>query len=359
MTDESHDPAPQPIQPEQSDPTQCSGEPGPCLEYGHHAESLKQPAYPHPDGDTIVLGPELFALADRTAIAWEGEWYLKAAPVDQVGVLAECDAIEADYRDQHDDVAVGARAAVMRVRAHAAPPEPADQNLRDRIDGAVHARLDDRLGKGDWTGLRVAIADAVLAVLPAPADRPVLRERIAVAIARYDWNAGLSGTNAIRPHHYGEAGAVLAVLVAPVDRAADRGVAAAIVAALQERAGELSDLAEEQMRPSLEERAQEWREAASVARRMVDEAQQAPPAVNRRDVQTVLAETVAVYAADRLGVSVADVLDAAADASAAERAPARPAGWAQGREWKADLLHQQARELRAADETQQAGEAGA
>lgn len=80
------------------------------------------------------------------------------------------------------------------------------------------------------------------------------------------------------------------------------------------------------------------------------------PADGRRDVQTVLAETVAVYAADRLGVSVADVLDAAADASAAERASSRPAGWVQGREWKADLLHQQARELRAGDETQQAGE---
>jgi hypothetical protein len=44
-------------------------------------------------------------------------------------------------------------------------------------------------------------------------------------------------------------------------------VVAAIVAALQERAGELSELAEEQMRPSLEERAQEWHEAADVARR--------------------------------------------------------------------------------------------
>lgn len=41
----------------------------------------------------------------------------------------------------------------------------------------------------------------------------------------------------------------------------------AIIAALQKRAGELSELAEEQMRPSLEERAQEWLEAAEVARR--------------------------------------------------------------------------------------------
>ncbi len=44
-------------------------------------------------------------------------------------------------------------------------------------------------------------------------------------------------------------------------------VVAAIVDALQARAGELQELAEEQMRPSLEERAQEWHAAAEVARR--------------------------------------------------------------------------------------------
>jgi hypothetical protein len=99
--------------------------------------------------------------------------------------------------------------------------------------------------------------------------------------------------------------------------------------------------------------------SADLLVRLADEAQgdlSASLAEGRLAVQTVLAETVAVYAADRLGVSVADVLDAAADASAAERASSRPAGWVQGREWKADLLHQQARELRAGDETQQAGE---
>jgi len=42
----------------------------------------------------------------------------------------------------------------------------------------------------------------------------------------------------------------------------------AIVTALQEQANELSELAEEQMRPSLEERAQEWAEAAEIARRI-------------------------------------------------------------------------------------------
>lgn len=38
-----------------------------------------------------------------------------------------------------------------------------------------------------------------------------------------------------------------------------------VVAALTERAVEFSDLAEEQGRPSLEERAQEWHQAAAVA----------------------------------------------------------------------------------------------
>lgn len=40
------------------------------------------------------------------------------------------------------------------------------------------------------------------------------------------------------------------------------------VEALQARAGELQELAEEQMRPSLEERAQEWLEAAAIVQRI-------------------------------------------------------------------------------------------
>ncbi len=41
-----------------------------------------------------------------------------------------------------------------------------------------------------------------------------------------------------------------------------------VVEALQERAGELSELAEEQGRPSVEERAQEWYSAAEVAAKL-------------------------------------------------------------------------------------------
>lgn len=46
---------------------------------------------------------------------------------EPAAVLDECDAIDADYRDQHDGVAVGARAAVMRIRARAVLPAGANR----------------------------------------------------------------------------------------------------------------------------------------------------------------------------------------------------------------------------------------
>jgi hypothetical protein len=93
-------------------------------------DRASEAAYPCPDGDTTVLGPELFALADRSAIAWEGEWYQKCTPADRT-LRAECDAIEADYHGQHDDVAVGARAAVMRIRARVGLPADHLRRLAD------------------------------------------------------------------------------------------------------------------------------------------------------------------------------------------------------------------------------------
>nr|ACX85606.1 pCQ3_105 [Streptomyces sp. W9] len=48
----------------------------------------------------------------------------------------------------------------------------------------------------------------------APLDRAALRQQIAQALVRYDWNAGLSGRDTPSAHHYGEADAVMAVLVA-------------------------------------------------------------------------------------------------------------------------------------------------
>ncbi|MEU2313112.1 hypothetical protein [Streptomyces albidoflavus] len=51
------------------------------------------------------------------------------------------------------------------------------------------------------------------------ADRAALRQQIARALVRYDWNAGLSGRVTPSAHHYGEADAVMAALPAPADRA--------------------------------------------------------------------------------------------------------------------------------------------
>ncbi|NEB83946.1 hypothetical protein G3I43_07100 [Streptomyces anulatus] len=52
---------------------------------------------------------------------------------------------------------------------------------------------------------------------PESPDRPAdqLRAAVARALVRYDWNAGLSGRDTPSEHHYGEADAVLAVLPAP------------------------------------------------------------------------------------------------------------------------------------------------
>lgn len=36
--------------------------------------------YPYRDGDTVVLGPEVFASGDGTVICWRGENYYRGAP---------------------------------------------------------------------------------------------------------------------------------------------------------------------------------------------------------------------------------------------------------------------------------------
>ncbi|MFI0822299.1 hypothetical protein ACH4TX_42000 [Streptomyces sp. NPDC021098] len=53
--------------------------------------------------------------------------------------------------------------------------------------------------------------------------------------------------------------------------ARDAEVLRQAVTKLRERAGELSELAEEKMSRALEERAQEWHEAAELVRRMADQ----------------------------------------------------------------------------------------
>lgn len=54
----------------------------------------------------------------------------------------------------------------------------------------------------------------------------------------------------------------------PVLSAQRESVVAEVVEALQERGGELSELAEEKMSRAFEERAQEWYEAAGVAEKL-------------------------------------------------------------------------------------------
>lgn len=36
---------------------------------------MSQKEYPYEEGDTIVLGPEIFASKDRSVISWQGENY--------------------------------------------------------------------------------------------------------------------------------------------------------------------------------------------------------------------------------------------------------------------------------------------
>lgn len=140
----------------------------------------------------------------------------------------------------------------------------------------VSFALEDDPEAQEWVP---ALADAVLATLPATTAR-------AVEVRDY-WHAeAMSATTRIIE---------LEGQMEELRRTADEtpqpeapDVVAAIVSALRERAGELSELAEEEMRPSLEERAQEWHEAADVARRAAKAAVAAPapftpPAHYRRD----------------------------------------------------------------------------
>ena len=149
-------------------------------------------------------------------------------------VLAECDAIEADYRDQHDEVAVGTRAAIIRIRARVAVlehqpavlPAPADRAavllaavdrigsmpeasapplaIRDALLHALDFSYCQGLGYSTPEEL-LAAYDASQAVLPAPTDRAVVLREAADAIAALDpAEAALAGQ-----HAWGDASALL------------------------------------------------------------------------------------------------------------------------------------------------------
>src|SRR5690606_12119210 len=91
----------------------------------------------------------------------------------------------------------------------------------DPADALVGSLARDGFGAVEIAEMLSADAPAVSsAVVAPPTDQTALRDRIAEALVRYDWNAGLSGRVTPSEHHYGEADAVLAVLPEPVDRAA-------------------------------------------------------------------------------------------------------------------------------------------
>ncbi|MFJ5151411.1 hypothetical protein ACIQCF_07450 [Streptomyces sp. NPDC088353] len=159
-----------------------------------------------------------------------------AAVRDALAVVAQNPNAGPDVSSRF--VASAVLAEVHRLPAGVAPA--ADRaTLRQRIAEAIFT---SDCPNGRWE-MRpedehehyLSSADAVLAAFEAaptsktitkadskdepPADRAALRQRIAAALVRYDWNAGLSGRVTPSEHHYGEADAVLAVLPAPVDQA--------------------------------------------------------------------------------------------------------------------------------------------
>lgn len=51
---------------------------GRMFEIGHEVGMQNPHIYPYPDGDSIVLGPEIFAAKNGDVITWKGERYVKA-----------------------------------------------------------------------------------------------------------------------------------------------------------------------------------------------------------------------------------------------------------------------------------------
>lgn len=47
---------------------------------------VRSSPYPRVEGDTIVLGPEIFVSADGEIICWRGENYVKQAPAHLAGI---------------------------------------------------------------------------------------------------------------------------------------------------------------------------------------------------------------------------------------------------------------------------------
>ncbi|MEU6768556.1 ParB N-terminal domain-containing protein [Streptomyces sp. NPDC046853] len=102
--------------PEPSNPAECSGEPGPCPEHGHHTESLKRPA-----------APSAPAIPVRAA-----ELLQSATVPDEPSMTGGFD----------DSIEIPELSSV-----------PADRDLRDRIEVWPLARVlaEVRCGSQDWS----------------------------------------------------------------------------------------------------------------------------------------------------------------------------------------------------------------
>jgi hypothetical protein len=114
------------------------------------AEPPAAPTYPHPDGETTVLGPEIFASSDGEVVCWRGVNYVRQAA--SAVVPSAVDRAELRARIAHALLARIKQATISKQR-------PADA-------------LTSLLAANEYD-----LADAVLALLPATTDRAaVLRE---------------------------------------------------------------------------------------------------------------------------------------------------------------------------------------
>lgn len=84
-------------------------------------------------------------------------------PDTLTAILAECDAIEADYDDQHDETAVGARAAIIRIRTRieSSEPDTLAEWLHQRFCGIPAWDLLSESDKTYWVHQAQAVRRAV------------------------------------------------------------------------------------------------------------------------------------------------------------------------------------------------------
>lgn len=123
----------------------------------------------------------------------------------------------------------------------------ADANLEKSAATDLGAEFVRQADEPDVAGLSAFESDLAGQSAPKADSKPAttdLREQVARAIHRYDNHHALSGNDIPSRHHYGEADAVLAVLPPPADRA-HWDTLARSTGELRQRTAELRDRAEE------------------------------------------------------------------------------------------------------------------